>query len=202
MSASSNHPLRCQCGKVQGHVAVSAAMTHAVCYCKDCQSFAQFLDKSDETLDELGGTDIVPVLPRGIVFTQGRDLLTCVRLSPKGLLRWYTKCCDTPIGNTSANYKFAYVGVVHNCLENSGISLDQSFGPIRMHINSQSASGPVNKKSKGELFALLKLMGAILRERISGAYKQSPFFVASMGQPVATPVILTLEQRQALLRRL
>ncbi len=192
-----NHPLRCQCGYVQGHI--TAAMTRAICYCKDCQSFAHFLNKRKETLDEQGGTDIVPVLPRSIVFTKGQDALKCMRLSPQGLLRWYAGCCNTPIGNTSANYKFAYVGVVHNCIETGDRALDQSFGPVRLRISPQSAKNPVSEKSKGTIIAMCKLIGLLLRERISGAYKHSPFFVAITGRPIATPVVLTLEERQALL---
>jgi hypothetical protein len=34
-----------------------------------------------------------------------------MRLSDKGLLRWYARCCNTPIANTPANYKASFAGI-------------------------------------------------------------------------------------------
>src|SRR3974390_706703 len=54
-----NLRLRCQCGKVRGvaeEVAPYAGFRF-VCYCRDCQAFASFLDRPD-VLDAAGGTDI------------------------------------------------------------------------------------------------------------------------------------------------
>jgi hypothetical protein len=35
-----------------------------------------------------------------------RDAMGCLRLSDKGVFRWYTDCCRTPIGNTAASPRF------------------------------------------------------------------------------------------------
>lgn len=196
-----NHPLRCQCGGVQGHVNVSGALTRAICYCKDCQSFAHFLGKDKETLNELGGTDIVPAAPRSVTIAQGIELLACMQLSPKGLLRWYASCCNTPIGNTWRSNKLSYVGLVHNCLENSGKTVDESFGPVKVHVNPQSAKGEVKSKSTGMLGMMFSWLAMMLAERVSGRYKLSPFF-DSNGTSIATPTVLTLDQRQALRSKL
>ena len=32
-----NHPLRCRCGTLQGHVRVGARANRGLCYCRDCQ---------------------------------------------------------------------------------------------------------------------------------------------------------------------
>jgi hypothetical protein len=68
---------------------------HFVCYCKDCQAFARFLDRSD-VLDSAGGTDIFHMPPGRVKLTAGTDTLQCLRLSDQ-VLRWYTQCCRTPI---------------------------------------------------------------------------------------------------------
>lgn len=196
------HPLRCQCGTLRGYVFPSGALTRAICYCKDCQTFAHFLGKEKQTLDDSGGSDIVAMSPRSVVFTEGKKSLACMQLSPKGLLRWYASCCNTPIGNTWRNNKMAYVGVVHNCLEGESTTLDRSFGPVRMHVNPQSAKGPVKTKSKGSFGTLLRWLGMMIGERVSGNYKKSPFFDTATGQPVAPAVVLTFEQRQALRSKL
>ena len=75
-----------------------------VCYCKDCQAFAHFLDRAD-VLDPAGGTDIFHMPPGRVKLTAGTDALRCLRLSNK-VLRWYTECCRTPIANTPAGPGF------------------------------------------------------------------------------------------------
>jgi Family of unknown function (DUF6151) len=57
-------PLRCRCGRVCGianDVAPSVGF-RLICYCKDCQAFARFLERSD-VLDAAGGTDIFQMPP-------------------------------------------------------------------------------------------------------------------------------------------
>jgi len=49
-----------------------------VCYCKDCQAFARFLERPD-ILDAGGGTDIFQLPPGQVTFTAGLDALRCVR---------------------------------------------------------------------------------------------------------------------------
>jgi hypothetical protein len=89
------HPLQCRCGTLQGYVSLANMAVRAVCYCKDCQAFARFLERSDDAvLNELGGTEIVAMLPRYVHFTQGLEALVCMSLSERGLLRWYSSCCN------------------------------------------------------------------------------------------------------------
>ncbi len=114
------HPLQCRCGTIKGFVFDPQRANRAVCYCRDCQAFAYFLEKADEILDERGGSEVIQVLPRNVSFTQGTEALACMRLTGKGLLRWYARCCNTPIGNTLDNFKISFIGLVHSCLETSG----------------------------------------------------------------------------------
>src|SRR5688572_14150446 len=92
--------LRCACGAVQGFVAEASASTinRCVCYCDDCQAFARFLGR-DDIMNDRGGTDIVQVAPSRVRIVAGADNLRSMRLSEKGILRWYTNCCKTPAGN-------------------------------------------------------------------------------------------------------
>ena len=137
-----NHPLQCQCGTLKGYVSPPDMANRAVCYCKDCQAFAHFLERPDDAvLNELGGTEIVATLPRHVHFTQGLEALVCMSLSDHGLLRWYTSCCNTPIGNTPRDFKTSYVGLLHSCLTKRAPSLQDSFGPVRMVLQTKSAKG-------------------------------------------------------------
>jgi Family of unknown function (DUF6151) len=189
-----SHPLQCQCGTVKGLVANPRSANHCTCYCKDCQAFAHFLGRPGEILDERGGSDIVQTLPKNITVTQGSDSLACMRLTPKGLLRWYAACCNTPIGNTLSTPKFSFIGLVHTCLEHADQPIDQSFGPVRTWVNGASARGDPKPKDAGLATTLLWFVRTVLRARINGDYRHTPFFRADTGAPIATPRILSTEE--------
>ena len=193
-----NHPLQCRCGTLKGYVSPPDMAQRAVCYCIDCQAFAHFLKRSEGVLDEFGGTEIVATLPRHVHFTQGLDVLACMSLSDRGLLRWYAACCDTPIGNTPRNRKTSYVGLVHSCLTGSQPSLDDSFGPLRMMLKTKSAKGAVKSTPYRSFVAVLKIMKSVIGARLAGAYKTNPFFVEPAGDPIKQPRVLTKAERAQL----
>ena len=191
-----NHPMRCACGKLRGHVSAPEQGVHLMCYCKDCQAFANFLGKPDELLDAQAGSDIVAVHPQSVHFTEGLDLLACMSLSPKGLLRWYASCCNTPIGNTPRNVKMAYVGLAHGCLAERGASLDGTFGAVRMSSGTKSARGNVKAASALSMApALAGFAVKLLRARLDGSYRRSPFFRGGQGTPLVAPKVLSREER-------
>jgi hypothetical protein len=190
-----NHSLQCRCGTVKGSLSHTTAVNRCMCYCRDCQAFAHFLGKADEILDAQGGTDLMQTRPANLAFTHGQDALACMRLSPKGLLRWYAACCNTPIGNTMANYRVSFVGLVHSCLEGTGASLDQSFGPVRARVNIKSAKGEVPSGS-GMMSAILPLIVLLARPLIDGSYKRTPFFSAYTGTPIVAPKVLSGSERE------
>jgi hypothetical protein len=182
------HPLQCRCGTVKGWVDPRGA-NRAMCYCKDCQAFAHFLGRDADILDELGGSQVIQAPQKNVMFTHGADALACMRLTEKGMLRWYAGCCKTPIGNTMANYKISFVGLVHTCLESANHPLENSFGPIRVWVNTKSALKNPKPKPKGLGAAILWFAATTVKARLDGSYRQSPFFVAG-GAPIATPRVL------------
>lgn len=195
-----NHPLQCRCGALKGYVDTAKPVNRVVCYCKDCQAFAHYLGRAGEVLDSDGGTDVIQTIPAKVTFSQGQERLACMRLSEKGLLRWYAKCCNTPIGNTVANYRLSFVGLVHNCLEAPPASLDDSFGPVRMWSFTKNAKTRINGSSFGMVPGILKILTMVLRARLNGAYKRNPFFLIATGAPVVTPKVLTMSEREALFK--
>jgi hypothetical protein len=191
-----NHPLQCRCGTIKGYVVRPGMATRAICYCKDCQAFAHFLERADTVLDEHGGTAIVATLPGHVHFSQGVEALACMSLSERGLLRWYASCCNTPIGNTPRDFKTPYVGLIESCLMSNSPSLRESFGPVRMVLNTKSAGGRVKSTPVANLVAMLGVMKAVIGARLSGAYKRNPFFGTEAGTPVARPRELTKAERE------
>ena len=206
----SSHPLQCRCGTLKGLVQNPRGANRAICYCRDCQAFAHFLGRPGEVLDERGGTDVIQVLPRNVVFTQGAEALACMRLTPKGLVRWYAGCCKTPIGNTLATPKMSFIGLVHTCLEapsealdpaagdasppagkSASKALDEVFGPVRCWVNPDGAKGEPKPKAAGLWHVLGWFFGTVVRARFNGDYRQTPFFDVAAGKPVVAPRILT-----------
>src|ERR1700722_18306358 len=185
-----NHTLQCRCGTIKGFVSAPRTANRCVCYCKDCQAFAHFLERADDVLDERGGSDISQILPKHITFLRGVEALACMRLTPKGLLRWYAGCCNTPVGNTLATPKFSFVGLLHSCLQDPARSLDDSFGPIRARVNTGGASGSPKPRSVGLGRAGLWFITTTLKARINGDYRQTPFFNPSTGNPIVSPRVL------------
>lgn len=191
-----HHPLRCRCGTIRGHVRLPATTGRAICYCKDCQSYARFLGRAEDILDEAGGSDVVATLPRQVRFEQGLESLACMSLSEGGILRWYADCCKTPIGNTPRNYKTSYVGLLHSCL--SSASMEHSFGPPKVRVNTRSARRPVRPTPVATAVAILKLMRSVLPARLSGRYRENPFFHAQTGAPIRQPRVLSPAERSSL----
>ena len=192
-------PLRCRCGKFQAEVMHPERGTRAVCYCKDCQAFAHFLGLPPGMLDAQGGTEIVAVQPRNVRFVQGVEHLTCMSLTPRGTVRWFTSCCRTPIGNTPRDLGLSHVGLVHTALESAGTDLTRTFGPVRMRVNRQSAHGrPEGSPPLTFFAAIARYMATLAWSRVSGKYKANPFFDPASGRPRVDPQVLSPEEHRTL----
>lgn len=190
------HRIQCTCGQVRGAIVQPRRAMRAVCYCRDCQTYAHLLRRADQVLDPAGGTDVIATPASNVVITAGREHLACVSLSPRGLLRWYAACCDTPVANTPRDWKLAYVGLVHTCLRQPE-PLERSFPQVEMRIYTKSAHGavPADTGLPGKLH-FLRMVMRLTGMRLTGAYKSTPLFSAS-GEPVAPPRVAGSEEVDA-----
>jgi hypothetical protein len=183
---------------VRGEVDGRLLVNRGLCYCRDCQAFAHFLGRADEILHPRGGTDVVQVPPRAVTLTTGTKNLACMRLTDKGLLRWYASCCRTPLGNTLPHYRFSIVGLVDTCLRSAGApALDESFGPVQMAINTKSSQGSPRPAEYGLFGGILRIVGSVAGAQVGGKYRQTPFYDAGTGEPVVEPHVLTRTEHDA-----
>jgi hypothetical protein len=193
--------LRCRCGEVRGFVADASPQTvnRVVCYCDDCQAFAHHLGRAD-LLDVHGGSDIVQLAPASLTFVQGQDRIVGVRLTPKGLFRWYTSCCHTPVGNT-VSPAIPFVGIVVNAFAHDSQSPDEVFGPPIAAILGKDAIGdpPAASKRMG-LPLMLRALRMVLGWRLRGRAWPNPFFKRDTRAPVYPLTVLTPSERDALRR--
>ncbi len=184
------HPIQCQCGAIRGQLEGKGTHNRLICYCTDCRAFARFLGKAPDVLDEQGGTELLQVEQSRLRFLQGEDRLSAIRLSDKGMLRWYASCCGTPLGNTMVDPRMAFIGLVHTCLHQG--QLNEDFGTRVAVVNVDTALGSPKPKQRGLLGVVVRFMLIVATSRISGGYKKSPLFNDS-GLPRVEPKILPAE---------
>jgi hypothetical protein len=196
-----NVELRCRCGNVRGRVTDASATTvnRVVCYCDDCQAFLHHLGRAD-LLDAHGGTNIVQVAPSSLTFHHGAEYIVGLRLSPKGLYRWYASCCKTPLGNT-VGPAIPFVGIVAQAFDggNDGRGADGYFGPPVGAIQGKYAVGTAPEGStKLNLRLLARALRKILGWRLTGRTWPHPFFDRATRAPSYPLTTLTLAERDAL----
>ena len=116
------------------------------------------------------------------------------------MLRWYASCCNTPIGDTSRDFKVSHVGLLHNCLRDSSTSLDSAFGPVRMRVGMKSAKGTPKAMALSTTVTILQFMARLVRARLDGSYRKTPFFDPETGAPRVSPKVLTPDERARLMQ--
>lgn len=196
----SDVPLRCRCNHVRGVAREVSASTgfRFVCYCKDCQAFARFLNRPD-VLDKAGGTDIFQMPPARVSLTEGTDALACISLS-KQILRWYTDCCHTPIGNSAADPRFPIVALIHSFMDHRVRPRDEALGPALCRIYERSAVAPLPSDAPPPptLGAFGRRTYRMLGWWLRGLARPTPFFDSRTKAPLAVPRVLTPSERAAL----
>jgi hypothetical protein len=165
--------------------------------------FARFLGRAD-VLTPAGGTDIVQMPAARVRLAEGTDAMHCLRLSNK-VLRWYTECCRTPIGNTATGPRFPVVAVIHSFMdhETDGRSRDQVLGLPLCRIYERSAIGPLPPDAPPP--PSLRIFARLASKRLSwwmrGLARPTPFFDDRTNAPRAVPHVLTQSERDTLLTR-
>lgn len=187
--------LKCHCGEVKGSATDISPESgiRVICCCSDCQAFAHYLNGKAKALDEFGGTDIFQVSQSQVRLKRGSDKVQCLRLTTNGLLRWYTSCCNTPVGNT-INAKLPFVGLIHTFINEK--QLDSALGEVRSAIQIQHAIGAPEYPRQHKKFPLM-LTAQIARKmalwKMRGMQSPSVFFGAD-GKPVVKPIIVDESQ--------
>jgi hypothetical protein len=191
--------VRCRCGELAGVVANASPqeVNRVVCYCDDCQAFLHQLGRAD-LLNAQGGTDIVQVAPASLTFTKGQDRIAGVRLTPKGLFRWYATCCNTPVGNTLGP-AIPFIGIVAQSFDGGAERGQAAFGAPLGAILGKHAIGKAPPGSTGiNLTLLLRAITKVLGWRLRGRAWPHPFFHLKTREPIYPLKVLPNEQREAL----
>lgn len=150
--------------------------------------------------DAAGGTDVMQVPPSHVTLTEGHDDLRCVRLSAKGMFRWYAGCCKTPIGNT-LRPAVPFVGLIHSFVdhESDGRARDVTCGRA-VGVQGKFAKGdpPPGVHEVAPASLMLRALRNLAWWWLAGKGKPTPFFDHATGAPRATPQVLSPEERAKL----
>ena len=165
----------CRCGALTGTLKSvdPDEGTHALCHCASCR---RALDLYGIPGTRAEGVGIFQTTPDRIEIAQGAEHLGVMKLSPKGLYRWYAKCCGTPMFNTARGPTPSFVGVQTSCLSETA-----PLGPVL-------AEGFMDTKPRhiGLARMIWRFYRRALAARLTGRWRQTPFFDAD-GAPVAEP---------------
>lgn len=170
--------------------------------CDDCQVYAHWLERTEQVLDPHGGTEVFQLTPAQLEITAGAEHIRCVRLSPKGLMRWYAGCCRTPIANSLSSAKFPFVGIPHTFMREAedGRSREQALGPLRGRIHGRYGKAPLPPDAHPR--APIGLIVRSIRHTLAGllrrAHAPSPLFDQATGKPVVEPTIVDPAERERL----
>ena len=190
MSGAGPLVFSCTCGALRGQITPRGIKlgTHVGCYCHDCRAAQLYFKQPDPAP---GHVDILQTTPEDIRIEQGAEHLAAMKLSPKGMLRWYADCCGAPLATTPPTSRFPFAGFIVKRIPDPS-----ALGPI---TTRGFVPRPGGKQAHEKLrYAAIGLIRRVLGSRLSGRWKTSQFFSAQTAAPVITPTVLTKEQRRVL----
>lgn len=158
----------CECGTLKGTLrgANARSDTHAECFCADCRAAEMHLGQPDPAP---GPVRIYQTSPDRIIIDQGQDQLAVFSFGEKNLLRWHAACCNVPLFNTMRSPKVSFVGIRTNRLADT-----TALGPIVGRGFIPVAGG--KPKHEGLPRLIWGMAARVIGGRLSGRWKQTPFF--------------------------
>lgn len=179
----------CTCGTVRGHVSVpgASAGNHVVCHCPDCRAAELWLEQPDPSAD---GVEIWQTIPDLVTIEAGADQLALMQFSPRGLFRWYARCCKAPMFNTLRKPRLSFVGISANRLADTA-----PLGPVIGHAFMAKPEGGYRHTGFNRIG--LRVVRMMALANLTGRWRQNPFFDAA-GAPVVAPEVLPKDARKRL----
>lgn len=173
------------------------AANHMTCYCDDCRAYLHHIGRTD-LLDAHGGTDIVQVAPSSVSFDRGADRIVGLRLTPRGLYRWYASCCNTPLGNTFGP-ALPFVGIVAQAFDASGRRADDVFGmSVAGAWHKHAIGGLPTDTGPVTLPLLARAVRLVLGWKVRGLAWPHPYFDQTTRKPTHPVSVLSYDEREAL----
>lgn len=194
--------LHCACGEIAWSIeeALPRLGIRYVCHCDDCQAFAHFTGRADRLLDANGGTDAYQLPASRVRIIKGLEALASVQMTSRPLLRWHCATCRTPVANTYGTSVLSFVSLPLAAA--SGGDREIILGPSSGHVWTKFGVGDLSQARQVNIPAMLWRMACrIFVARVSGDYRNNPFFDHKDGRPIVEPRRLSPGERHDLDRR-
>lgn len=192
-------PFACRCGAVTGHIehANPREGDRVVCHCRDCRDLVRHLGQEERVLDAWGGTDLYQSRCARMKLLTGRDQLATLHMTEGKTLRWYARCCRSPLFNTYANGRIPYVTTL---LANTPQELrDDLLGAPIGHFFTEQATGDTeNLPTLAFARLMLRFLGRMLKDILSGDRRRSALFDPDTLAPISQPRHLSDAEQSAL----
>lgn len=177
----------CGCGQIHGVLRDVSPKTGTalVCYCSRCRAAEVFLDQADPQDD---GVPLFQTTCDRVVFTAGANQMYAFSFEKRGLIHWYAKCCKVPLFNTTATPTSGFVSVLVN-----RVSPKEPLGPIKAFLFQDNEGG--KQVHKGLYHVIAGATVRAIRMRISGKWKNNPFFGKTRAPISRVHVLSDVEKR-------
>lgn len=186
----------CECGTLRGEIVDASpsaythvkchSYTHVKCHCSDCRAAYTHFGRDDP-----GTVDLLQTTQDRVRITHGGEKLRVFRHTPRGALRWYATCCDTPLFLTPLKPRLVHVSVNTDRLDAPG-----ALGPVAAEGFIPAPGG--KRRHKGVPRMIAGMVSRMASKNLSGEWRNTPFFDAD-GAPVVPPQVLSREERAAAL---
>ncbi|MFC4214096.1 DUF6151 family protein [Pseudophaeobacter arcticus] len=179
----------CSCGCFAGHISAEGQKSglRILCHCPDCRAAELYHHQPDP----VEGVDLFQLAPHAITITKGAEHLHLLRLGPKGLFRWYAGCCGTPFANTLSKPQLAFAGLRTDLFDDKN-----ALGKVKAQAHVPRPGKP--PRSQGMARMVYGIFSRMITARLSGLWRETPFFDVETGKPVAEPEVLSKEARAKL----
>jgi hypothetical protein len=194
--------LRCACGAMAWSIEETPARAgiRYTCHCDDCQAFAHFTGLAGRLLDANGGTDAYQLPASRVRITKGLATLACVQMTRRPLLRWHCETCRTPIANTYGTSRLSFVSLP--LIGAPAMERDAILGSSSGHVWTKFGVGDLSQARQINILAMLWRMATrIVVARVSGDFRNNPFFNLTDGKPMVRPRRLSPAERRDLDRQ-
>lgn len=190
MGAGQDTAFSCTCGQLRGTIRDLSPATaiRATCFCADCRAAELWHGQPDPGAE---GVDLAMLDPARLRLDAGAANLGVIRLSPKGILRWYATCCGARLFNTVQSPRFVFVTILSN-----RVAHPERLGPERARAFITRPDGKRGHRNAHLLY--LPMIGRSLARALTGGWRDNPLFDRATGRPLADPRILTRAERRGL----
>ena len=184
-------PFACDCGTLTGRVRGGSPSTgtHAACYCRDCRAAELYKGQPDPAPGPVG---LFQTAPHRLSLDTGLDHLAVFSFGEKNILRWYADCCGSILFNTVRSPRMAFASI-----RTDRLAYPEDIGPVVARAFMPGKDGKQHHKGLPRyIFGAVTRMAAA---RLSGRWKDTPFFDAQTLEPVRPVHVVSPAERKAIL---